>query len=113
MCLPETLEAMSNPSISRRNLLKLGLGTLAATAALGVSSAEAAPVPPTRFSNVIDCRKPAVPAGVNWSTAPFPPRVPGGSPSARTRTRGSPGSTPPLERSSRFAASATETGRPA
>jgi kynurenine formamidase len=54
MCLPETLEAMSNPTISRRNLLRLGLGAVATTAALGVSGAEAAPVPPTRFSNVID-----------------------------------------------------------
>jgi kynurenine formamidase len=54
MCLPETLEAMQDPTISRRSLLRLGLGSLAAAAALGVSSAQAAPVRPTRFSNVMD-----------------------------------------------------------
>jgi kynurenine formamidase len=54
MCLPETLEAMSNPTISRRNMLRLGLGAAAATAALGLGNAEAAPIPPTRFSNVMD-----------------------------------------------------------
>src|SRR5688572_25527779 len=54
MCLPETLEAMQNPTISRRTLFKLGLGSVAAGAALSVGSAKAAPVRPTRFSNVID-----------------------------------------------------------
>jgi kynurenine formamidase len=55
MCPPETLAALRNPAVSRRNLLKFGLGAAAATAAaLGAGPVAAAPVRPTRFSNVLD-----------------------------------------------------------
>ncbi|HEX5690278.1 MAG TPA: cyclase family protein [Roseiflexaceae bacterium] len=78
MCLPETLEAFRNPTISRRNLFKIGLGAAAATAALGVTGAEAAPIRPTRFSNVMDLTHvlgpnmpgfPGVPAGFEINIA--------------------------------------------
>lgn len=51
MCLPETLAAMQDRSVSRRSLLKFGLG---AAVALTAGSVEAAPVKPVRFSNVLD-----------------------------------------------------------
>jgi kynurenine formamidase len=78
MCLPETLGAMQDPTISRRSLLKLGLGSVAAAAALSLNSAQAAPVRPTRFSNVMDLTHvlgpdmptfPNTPAGFSIRTA--------------------------------------------
>jgi kynurenine formamidase len=55
MCPPAALKAMTDPALSRRALLKLGLSTTAAvTAGLAVQSVAAAPVQPTRFSNVLD-----------------------------------------------------------
>lgn len=54
MCPPETLIALRESTISRRNLFKFGLGAAAAVAAVAVGQAEAAPVRPTRFSNVLD-----------------------------------------------------------
>lgn len=55
MCPPEALKALNDPVISRRAMLKLGL-TATAAAAVGLvpSVAQAAPVRPTRFSNVLD-----------------------------------------------------------
>ncbi len=50
MCPPETLASMRSPEISRRNLLKFGLGA----AALPIGSAQAAPVRRTTFRNVLD-----------------------------------------------------------
>lgn len=54
MCPPETLAALHDRSLSRRNLFKLGLGAAGAAAALAMSPAGAAPVRPTHFSNVMD-----------------------------------------------------------
>lgn len=55
MCLPETLEAISNPAISRRNLLKLGMcATAAAAAASMPGAAQAAPVQSLHYSKVLD-----------------------------------------------------------
>ncbi|HEU4324707.1 MAG TPA: cyclase family protein [Roseiflexaceae bacterium] len=54
MCPPETLKSMADPEISRRSLLRFGLGAAVAAAVGGVGAAEAAPVRPTRFSNVLD-----------------------------------------------------------
>lgn len=54
MCPPETLTALQDSSISRRNLFKFGLGAAAATAALAAGQAEAAPVQRTSFSHVMD-----------------------------------------------------------
>jgi kynurenine formamidase len=53
MCPPETLASMRSPEISRRNLLKFGLGA-AVAAALPVGSAHAATVRRTTFRNVVD-----------------------------------------------------------
>jgi kynurenine formamidase len=53
MCPPETLASMRSPEISRRNLLKFGLGA-AVAAALPVGSAQAATVRRTTFRNVAD-----------------------------------------------------------
>ena len=53
MCPPETLASMRSPEISRRNLLKFGLGA-AVAAALPVGSAHAATVRRTTFRNVAD-----------------------------------------------------------
>lgn len=53
MCPPETLASMRSPEISRRNLLKFGLGA-AVAAALPVGSAQAATVRRTTFRNVVD-----------------------------------------------------------
>ncbi|ABU60083.1 cyclase family protein [Roseiflexus castenholzii] len=53
MCPPETLASMRSPEISRRNLLKFGLGA-AAAAALPIGSAQAATVRRTTFRNVLD-----------------------------------------------------------
>jgi kynurenine formamidase len=53
MCPPETLASMRSPEISRRNLLKFGLGA-AVAAALPVDSAHAATVRRTTFRNVVD-----------------------------------------------------------
>lgn len=53
MCPPETLASMRSPEISRRNLLKFGLGA-AVAAALPVGSAQAATVRRTTFRNVLD-----------------------------------------------------------
>jgi kynurenine formamidase len=56
MCPPATLKALANPTLSRRAMLKLGLYATAAAASAGIAAtpAEAAPVRPTRFSNVLD-----------------------------------------------------------
>lgn len=56
MCPPAALKSLTDPALSRRALLKLGLSTATATAAAGLAlkSAAAAPVQPTRFSNVLD-----------------------------------------------------------
>jgi kynurenine formamidase len=56
MCPPATLKAMANPALSRRAMLKMGLYATAAAASAGIAAtpAEAAPVRPTRFSNVLD-----------------------------------------------------------
>jgi kynurenine formamidase len=56
MCPPAALKAMADPALSRRNLFKLGLSATAAaaTAAIAAKPAAAAPVQPTRFSNVLD-----------------------------------------------------------
>lgn len=53
MCPPETLASLRSPEISRRNLLKFGLGA-AVAAALPVGSAQAATVRRTTFRNVVD-----------------------------------------------------------
>jgi kynurenine formamidase len=54
MCPPQVLTAMNDREISRRSLLKFGLGA-AAVAVAGTGAAEAAPViKPTSFRNVID-----------------------------------------------------------
>ncbi len=53
MCPPETLASMRSPEISRRNLLKFGLGA-AVAAALPIGSAQAATVRRTTFRNVLD-----------------------------------------------------------
>ena len=53
MCPPETLASMRSPEISRRNLLKFGLGA-AVAAALPIGSAQAATVRRTTFRNVAD-----------------------------------------------------------
>lgn len=53
MCPPETLASMRSPEISRRNMLKFGLGA-AVAAALPVGSAQAATVRRTTFRNVAD-----------------------------------------------------------
>jgi kynurenine formamidase len=53
MCPPETLASMRSPEISRRNLLKFGLGA-AVAAALPVGAAQAATVRRTTFRNVLD-----------------------------------------------------------
>jgi kynurenine formamidase len=53
MCPPETLASMRSPEISRRNLLKFGLGA-AVAAALPFGSAHAATVRRTTFRNVAD-----------------------------------------------------------
>ena len=56
MCPPATLKAIANPALSRRAMLKMGLYATAAAATAGIAAtpAEAAPVRPTRFSNVLD-----------------------------------------------------------
>jgi kynurenine formamidase len=56
MCPPATLKAMANPALSRRAMLKMGLYATAVAASTGIAAtpAEAAPVRPTRFSNVLD-----------------------------------------------------------
>ncbi len=55
MCPPEVLAVLQNAIVSRRNVLKFGLGAAAATAAaLASVPAAAAPVKPTRFSNALD-----------------------------------------------------------
>lgn len=53
MCPPQTLATMKNTELSRRHLLKFGLGA-AAAAAFSVGRADAAPVKPTTFRNVMD-----------------------------------------------------------
>lgn len=53
MCPPETLASMRSPEISRRNLLKFGLGA-AVAAALPIGSAQAATVRRTTFRHVLD-----------------------------------------------------------
>jgi kynurenine formamidase len=55
MCPPQALKALSDPVLSRRSLLKLGVyATVAAGVGVGARSAEAAQVRPTQFSNVLD-----------------------------------------------------------
>jgi kynurenine formamidase len=54
MCLRATIDAMNNPTVSRRNWLKFGLGAAAAATAMAVTPTHAAPVRPTRFSQVVD-----------------------------------------------------------
>lgn len=54
MCPPKTVASMACPEVSRRNLLKFGLGAAAAALAAPLSSVQAAPVRRTTFSNVAD-----------------------------------------------------------
>ncbi len=55
MCPPEVMAAFNDIALSRRHLLTFGLGTaVAAATVLGSSVAQAAPLRPTRFSNVLD-----------------------------------------------------------
>lgn len=54
MCPPDALASLACPDISRRSLLKFGLGAAAAALALPLSSAHAATVRRTTFSNVAD-----------------------------------------------------------
>lgn len=54
MCAPGALESMACPDISRRSLLKFGLGAAAAALALPAGIAQAATVRRTTFSNVAD-----------------------------------------------------------
>lgn len=54
MCPPKALAALTNPEVSRRSLLKFGLGAAAAALALPATAAKAAPVRRTTFSNVAD-----------------------------------------------------------
>ena len=55
MCPPQVTTALHDCAMSRRNLLRLGIGAAAATAAALVpAAASAASVKPTRFSNVMD-----------------------------------------------------------
>ena len=55
MCPPATLQALTNPTLSRRAMLKLGFATAAASVGIAAATpAEAASVRPTRFSNVLD-----------------------------------------------------------
>src|SRR5688572_2254915 len=75
MCLPETLAALQDSSISRRSLFKFGLGAAAATAALAVGGAEAAPVKPTHFSNVLDLTHLLGPNMPGFPGAPSPFKI--------------------------------------
>jgi len=52
MCPPKTVASMACPEVSRRNLLKFGLGAAAAALAAPLSSVQAAPVRRTTFSKV-------------------------------------------------------------
>lgn len=54
MCPPGTLASLACPEISRRNLLKFGLGAAAAALAVPASMAQAATVRPASFSKVAD-----------------------------------------------------------
>jgi kynurenine formamidase len=55
MCPPQVTAALSDCAVSRRNLLKLGIGVAtAAAAALVPQTAGAVAVKPTRFSNLAD-----------------------------------------------------------
>ncbi|MFQ3661829.1 MAG: cyclase family protein [Chloroflexaceae bacterium] len=54
MCPPRTLDSFTNPEISRRNLLKFGLGAAAAALTLPTGIARAARIRRTSFSNVAD-----------------------------------------------------------
>lgn len=54
MCPPNALASMQCPDISRRSLLKFGLGAAAATVALPLRTVGAAPVRRTTFSNLAD-----------------------------------------------------------
>ncbi|HMQ32056.1 MAG TPA: cyclase family protein [Chloroflexaceae bacterium] len=54
MCPPATLASLQCPEISRRSLLKFGLGAAAAALALPAAAAQAATVRRTTFSNVAD-----------------------------------------------------------
>ena len=54
MCPPKTIAAMQDRSVCRRSFLKFGLGAMATATALSVEHAQAVPVRPTSFSNVMD-----------------------------------------------------------
>lgn len=54
MCPPKAVASMSCPEISRRNLLRFGLGAAAAALAVPLGVAQAASVRRTTFSNVAD-----------------------------------------------------------
>jgi kynurenine formamidase len=54
MCPPNAIASLTCPDISRRGLLKFGLGAAAAALALPLGSAHAATVRRTTFSNVAD-----------------------------------------------------------
>lgn len=54
MCPPNAVASLCNPDVSRRNLLKFGLGAAAAALAVPLSTAHAATVRRTSFSNVAD-----------------------------------------------------------
>lgn len=54
MCPPDAIASLNCPDITRRSLLKFGLGAAAAAVALPLGSAHAATVRRTTFSNVVD-----------------------------------------------------------
>ncbi|HWQ12338.1 MAG TPA: cyclase family protein [Roseiflexaceae bacterium] len=72
MCPTETLAAMRHPEISRRSILKFGLGGAAAVAALAAGGAEAAAVQPTEFRRVRDLTHILSPAFPLFPGAPHP-----------------------------------------
>ena len=55
MCPPQVVAALTDATVTRRNLFRLGLGTLAATAAAALpQTTQAANVRPSKFSHVHD-----------------------------------------------------------
>jgi kynurenine formamidase len=72
MCPPNALAALQCPDLSRRGLLKFGLGAAAAVAALPFGAAQAATVRRTTFSQVADLTHVLGPGFPSWpGSAPF------------------------------------------
>ncbi len=71
MCPPGTLASLNCPEVSRRSLLKFGLGAAAAAMALPLGQVQAAAVRRTTFSNVAD---------LTHVLGPDFPTFPGGAP---------------------------------